>query len=306
MDLRDLRISWDNLFKKNQGQDISATFVASAPQTVGKDDGIKVKIDRFDLRAAESTASMTGFVTREENGDVLLDTKLVSRAVLSQLYDFAPSLRTIQSKVPAGTVITNLQINGTYKMKDGAAGSPLGLDGRIVLKSPRAVLLDMAPAADLPDTDRDAMSNETTKADSAKDAMLKWPLLARSKLIFDVQIETIAVKTTALKNVALLANLENGNLRGSMSLSNLFGGPAKVTSFAVLDLPKRAFRDLKAIAAGNFQSLNLGLLAEFFSPKWKSLVGGTSSNGWDAWVAADGRTLDQVLRKEAQGAESAS
>lgn len=30
-----------------------------------------------------------------------------------------------------------------------------------------------------------------------------------------------------------------------------------------------------------------------------NLIGGTSSNGWDAWVDADGRTLDQIMRKEA-------
>lgn len=274
-DLRNLKILWNDLINKNAGQETSVTFIASAPQTGAKSAGVKIKIDRFDVRAIDSTASMTGLVTREESGDIQLDTTMNSRIVLSQLYQLAPGFRSIQSKVPSGTLLTNLQANGTYKIKEGPAASPLSLKGRIVLKSPRAVLLDMTDAVATP-----PVENKVTPAKDPKDAMLRWPVVAKSKLVFDVQIESIAVKTTNLKNVAVLANLQNGSLRGSMSLANIFGGPAKITSFALLDLPKKAFKDIKASAAGNFQAINLALFAEFLSPQWKDLVAGMATGGF--------------------------
>ncbi len=275
-DLRNLKIQWDDLISKNAGQETSVTFIASAPQTSAKGSEVRVKIDRFDVRAIDSTASITGVVTREETGDIVLDTMMNSRIVLSQLYQLAPGFRSIQSKIPSGTLLTNLQANGTYRMKDGPAASPLGLKGRIVLKSPRAVLLEIS--ADAAETT--PVENKDPAVKDPKDAMLRWPVLARSKLVFDMQIESIAVKTTTLKNVAVLANLQNGSLRGSMSLANVFGGPAEITSFALLDLPKKAFRDIKASAAGNFQAINLALFAEFLSPQWKELVAGMATGNF--------------------------
>lgn len=285
VDLRKLNIQWDDFLRKPAGQDLSLNFNASAPAGL-KPNEVRVRLDRFDIHATDSSASVAGVITREDSGDIVLDAKLQSHVVLSRLYDLAPVFRSVQSKVRSGTVVAGLQAIGTYRIKEGPAGSPIALKGRIALKSPRAVLLDVGTSAD-PTSDANADVPETAASKAAadkdaaeKEAMLHWPLVSKANLVFDAQFESIAVKTSDLKNVAVLANLQNGDLRGSVSSENAFGGPLKITSFAVPDLPRKPYRELKASAAGNFQGLNLGKFAEFLSPIWKTYVGGIASGNF--------------------------
>ena len=273
LDLKALEVKWDELFEKSPGQDVALDFLISAPGGSNvKASDLLLKIERFQLRALGSSVSINGSVVRDTLGDLTLENDLQGRAILSEIYGLVPMSRGIRAKFPSGTLVTSLHAAGVYKIKGGLENSPLSLSGRVALKSPRAVLLEIDTA--LPETEHTAVKREKTQAEMA---MLHWPLIGKSKLVFDLQFESIAIKTSTLKHVALLANLQNGNLHGSMVMENAFSGKAAITSFAVPDLPRKSLADLKTTVTGNFQNLNLAQFAEFLSPDWKGVAGGLSS-----------------------------
>lgn len=283
VDLKDLAVSWGNptgeLVSKSRGQDAGFNFgISSVP---GAD--TKIKVERLDLRFVDSTASLTGFVTHDASGDILLDTSLSMRAALRQVYDLLPAMRPIRAKFPSGTIVGNVKAVGTYHTKEGHASSPLVLNGRIGLKAPQAIFLEANPV-DLK-AKADSKTKTPSEPASAKNgtpdlAFLKWPIVAKSKMVFDVQIDAISVKTTSLKGVGALATLTDGNLTGNAAVANAFGGPIKISQFSMPSLARARPEEMKATITGNFQGLNLSAAGEYMNPQWKTLVGGLAGGAF--------------------------
>ncbi len=180
MDLKDVKIEWSDLLNKPRGKDLLTKFDSAA-------DGTKIKIEKMDLKTDISSVSIKGSVTisgPESAPEYKIDSSLESQVVLSQIYDLAPFLRSMRSKVPSGSVFNSYKVSGIFKPKEGLEKSPLVLDGKTVLRAPQAVYLE---SKEIP--------TPTTKGEqkpsSPKFDFLKWPVLANSKIVFDGQIDKL-------------------------------------------------------------------------------------------------------------------
>jgi hypothetical protein len=264
-DARDLAISFDDKFKKRAGQEALVSFTASAPSSNN------LKFEKLDLRLIDSSANVTGTVSREENGDYALDTMLTSRMALTQMYEVAPVLRPLRAKLPSGTAGAQIKLSGVYNMATGPSTSPLIASGRLTLKSPQAVILATTQVEDV-------TKSEIMEAPEKPEATIfNWPIFAKSNLVFDLQLETMTLKSRALKKLNVLATLADGNLKGTGSVENAFGGPIKLLSFSMLNLPRNKMEDLKFAMKADYKSINLSALAEFANPQWKTVVAGLAS-----------------------------
>jgi hypothetical protein len=87
----------------------------------------------------------------------------------------------------------------------------------------------------------------------------------------------MTLKSRALKKLNVLATLADGNLKGTGSVENAFGGPIKLLSFSMLNLPRNKMEDLKFAMKADYKSINLSALAEFANPQWKTVVAGLAS-----------------------------
>lgn len=263
-DARDLALTWDDKLKKTAGQELIASVTASAPAAN------HLKFEKLDLRVMDSTLNLGGTVSREENGDYTIDTVLNTRLALTQMYEVAPFLRALRAKIPSGTAGAQMKVSGVYHVVGGPADSPLTANGRLTLKSPQAVML----ATTQIESELKSNSKEPVKSESS---ILKWPIFAKSNLEFDLQLDAVTLKSRALKNLSVLATLNEGHLKGTANVENAFGGPIKIGSFSILDLARRKMEELKFSATGDFKSINISALAEFLNPQWKTLIAGFAS-----------------------------
>ena len=272
-DLKDVAIAWSDLFKKPANKNLSGQFaIASIPSTT-KD--LRLQVDRFDFRLLDSNFATKGFVVQHQNGDLKLGSTLSAQASLVQIYDALPSLRSLRAKFPAGSLFANLKLDGTFLKKGGIETSPLTANGRIALKIPKALLLDTTTASK-----EVAKTKETSEADknsSSEKDPLKWPIVANSSLVFDIQIDSVAMKASEIKSLKALATLDKGNLNGHASLGSVFGGSAQISKFSVNEISKLQRNELTLNSSLAFASIGLSPMADFFDPQWKSLVGGRST-----------------------------
>ncbi len=271
VDLKDVKIEWGDLLNKARGRDLFARFDSAA-------DGAKIKIDKLEFKTDVSSLSGKGNVSisgTEKEPEYKIDTSFESQLVLSQLYDFVPLLRSIRSKVPSGTIFNSYKVTGVFN--GDIAKSPLVLEGRTALRSPQVIYLE-------PKTSKTGAgdSSEASKEKEAppKFVFLKWPLLRKSKIVFDGQIASVKHKTGEIKSVATVMTLDKGDLTGTAKIAQAFGGSFDIKAIRVPDLTTMAIENISASASGNFQQLNLSSAGEYFDPEFKKLVGGISSGSF--------------------------
>lgn len=264
-DLKNLAIAWGELLNKAKDRELSATFSATST-------GPSLKFDKFEARLLDSKLNLQGQITQQDSGNISLDTSIQAQTALSQMYEMIPMLRSLRAKIPSGSLFATMKVNGTYLPKEGPSQSPLTLGGRLGFKGPQAVLLEVSKTAP------SATGTETKPSDeNPLAAYLKWPLVDSSKVIFDIQLDSISMKTTTMKGFKTLATLEKGGLTGQAEIANAFGGSVKVSSFAIPSLTKTKPADIKLSSNVTFAALNLSAMADFMNPQWKALVGGNSN-----------------------------
>lgn len=266
-DFKNLQLQWDDLFNKSAGQDMHVAFSVASKTPAHE---MAFKIDKLDVRLRDSTMNLTGSVAREKSGDIALNNAVTIKAALSQMYELVPSLRSFRAKIPSGTFGVTTTVDGIYNLKDGLAQSPLATNGRISLKAPKALFLDTEskPAV---------AGKNAAPAEATEIPALKWPVFAKSKQILDVQIDSITLKASEAKGLAILGTFAGGSFKGTVTVANLFGGPFKITTFEIDGLSRKNSADTKLSAAGTFQGLNLSLAGEFMNPAWKTLVAGLAA-----------------------------
>ena len=271
VDLKDVKIEWGDLLNKPRGRDLFARFDSAA-------DGAKIKIDKLDFKTDVSSLSGKGNVSisgTEKEPEYKIDTNFESQLVLSQLYDLVPLLRSIRSKAPSGTIFNSYKVTGVFN--GDIAKSPLVLEGRTVLRTPQVIYLE-------PKTSKTAAgdSSESSKEKNAppKFAFLKWPLLRKSKIVFDGQIGSVKHKTGEIKSVVTVMTLDKGDLTGTAKIAQAFGGSFDIKAIRVPNLTTTAVENISASVAGNFQQLNLSSAGAYFDPEFEKLVGGVSSGSF--------------------------
>lgn len=266
VDLGDLEVSILDVLNKAKNQVLNVSFAASS------NSDLHLKIDKCDVRFRDSTASFVGTASRETvNGTATL------KAALSQLYDLVPPLRPVRAKIPTGTAIANVKVDGTYDSAKGLTQSPIALNGRIGLKTPKAVFLEASSKTAAAKPTTKSAETDTSEATGDVPTIFHSPLIAKSKLIFDLQLDSVSVKTGELKGLGILATLNAGDLDGTAQIANAFGGTVKVSSFQMKDLDRASGENLAFTAKGVFQNLNLSQVGEFLNPQWKTVVGGAGT-----------------------------
>lgn len=271
-DGRDLGILWPDKIVKAIQQELLVNFSASAASEN------RIRFEKLNFRLLDSSIDLAGTLARTENGDLSTDSTVSGRVALTQVYGMLPILRPLQAKIPSGTAGAQLKVSGTYLLAKGPSGSPLALNGRITLKAPNAVWLPTTEKTKI-ETSKASAAGQVGDAaiDTTETSIFTWPVVSKSNVSVDFQLGSVTMKSRTLKNLNLLASLGDGNMKGSLSIENAFGGPFNVSSFSILDLSRKPLEKLKASAVGQYKVVNLSALAEFMNPDWKSYVSGLAT-----------------------------
>ncbi|MDX9730913.1 MAG: hypothetical protein RBT63_03995 [Bdellovibrionales bacterium] len=273
LDLGDLEIKFKDLFSKPAKRDLALAFSGSSDIPSSEPNKAQGKIESLEIRSQNSRLVLKGLVKKESNTRLSLNGELETQAKLEEIYDLLPALRDVRAKVSSGTATAKLRIDGSYDLEAGPAQSPLAFNGRVALRTPKILhLSDSQNKSHAPTPP----PNQPSKAPE----ILSWPAVSNSQITFDLQANEVALPSETFKQVTLLAHLNKGSLAASSNIQQAFGGGLTLSSLTIAKLTTTPFENLTAQAKGSAKDLDLSLLAGFFDPKWKSLVGGIASGAF--------------------------
>jgi hypothetical protein len=164
-----------------------------------------------------------------------------------------------------GEISGGIEISGQYNFEEALAASPLKARGQVTLRQGTVVIRPPPAAAS------GAKAEPVAEAPAPMEPLLpNWPLIRSSDVSLDVSMPSVVYGDLKVQGVQSKLRLMNGQVGGTLSVAEVFGGSLQAQKIVVSPLVGPPGLELQALVKG----IQMGGLLAWFSPKLKGYMKG--------------------------------